>query len=310
MTSRWAALGFVALLAPLARADVTTDQCVDANTKAQSLRRSGKLRDARTQLLICASASCPRMVKDDCTQRMDELDWVMPTIVFQVKDAQGHDLSDVRVTMDGALLADRLVGTALQADVGDHEFSFSSNGYMATSAHYVIVEGQKDRHETITLTSSAPVLVAPPPPPPVETTTPPITPPPPPVTPPPPPVVLPPLAVDQGAIDARRSRRTAGVVLAVFGVLSLGGTVAFAVLGGQQNSTIQKGGFATSSDISSADSTGQAYNVGLGVTLAVGLVLAAIGIPLWLLNLGDGGSARAAALHHVTWGAKGLSLTW
>jgi hypothetical protein len=294
------ALSIASSIASSAWGDPTTDECIEANTKAQSLRRAGKLRDAREQLLLCGSPSCPKMVKDDCAQRMDEVDRVMPTVVFQAKDAQGHDLSNVRVMIDGVLLTDKLVGVALQVDVGDHEVAFSADGYRPYTQHFIIVEGQKDRRENITLTSTAPVLVIPPPPPPIQpinTARPP---------PPPPPVIYTP-PIDPAVVEARRSRRTTGILLTVFGGLSLGGTIAFAVLGGQQNATIQAGGFATASDISSADTAGVAYNVGMGITLAGGLVLLAIGLPLTLVSLGDGTPAKSARLDI---GPRGLGFQW
>ena len=144
---------FASALAGAARADPTTEECIDANAKAQALRRAGNLRHARENLLLCASASCPKMVRDDCTQRMDEVDRLTPTIVFQAKDAQGHDLSDVKVEVDGAPFTDRLVGTPLQVDVGEHTFSFS----MAPGFHDDDAEvrhrggAEADRHETVTL---------------------------------------------------------------------------------------------------------------------------------------------------------------
>jgi hypothetical protein len=42
-----------------ALADVTKDSCIEANGKAQDLRRTGKLSVARAQLRICADASLP-----------------------------------------------------------------------------------------------------------------------------------------------------------------------------------------------------------------------------------------------------------
>jgi hypothetical protein len=293
-------------LASSVRADPTTDECIEANTKSQSLRRGGKLREAREQLLLCGSASCPKLVKDDCAQRMEEVERATPTIVFQVKDAQGRDLSDVKVAMDGSPLIDRIVGTAVQIDVGEHEFAFTADGFRPYSQRFIIVEAQKDRRETITLTSNAPVVVAPPPPPPEVVQPPP---------PPPPrveqPVYVAPVVLDPAAVEARRTRRTTAIVLCVFGVLSLGGSVAFAVLGGQENTTIQAGGFATASDIANADSAGTAYNVALGVSLAGGLILAAIGLPLLLTSLGDGSptSSHAASLR-VNVGPTGLRLQW
>lgn len=308
---RWWGVAFAIALvtAPsVARATPTTDECIDANTKSQSLRRAGKLREAREQLLLCGSPSCPKMVRDDCAQRTDEVDRAIPTIVFQVKDAQGHDLTDVKVTMDGAPLVDKLAGTALQVDVGDHTFAFVADGYNPLTQQFVIVESQKDRRETLTLVSVAPVVqpvVEPPPvqPPPAPPVVVPLV-----VQPPPqPPIIPPPPVVDPSAVDARRLRRTTGIVLTVFGVASLGGALAFAVLGGNQNSAIQAGGFATASDIASADNLGTAYNVAFGVALAGGLVLAAIGLPLILTNLGDGTPTRSARLHV---GPRGVGVQW
>jgi hypothetical protein len=46
-------------------ADMTKDQCIDANGKGQELRREGKLSEARDQLRACANAACPAMVRDD-----------------------------------------------------------------------------------------------------------------------------------------------------------------------------------------------------------------------------------------------------
>jgi hypothetical protein len=175
MTLRTSAVAVAMLIALASQAahaaGPTVDDCIAADTKAQSLRRDGKLRAAREQLATCASPSCPAMVKDDCTQRIDELQRIQPTIVFQVKNAQGQDLSDVTVSMDGAPLTTKLTGTALPLDLGDHQFVFTAPGYLRHAQHFVISEGQKDRHEVITLQSPTAETTTPTSPTP-ETTTP------------------------------------------------------------------------------------------------------------------------------------------
>src|SRR5207237_2673547 len=60
-----AVTGALWLFAVGAHADPTKDQCVDADTKAQSLRRDGKLSAARDQLKMCAAQACPELVRDD-----------------------------------------------------------------------------------------------------------------------------------------------------------------------------------------------------------------------------------------------------
>lgn len=142
---------FLALVSSAARADVTKAECIDANVKGQDLRRSDKLSAAREQLQRCADPSCPSIVRSDCTRRLDEPDQAQPTIVFEVKDSAGHDISAVHVVLDGKPLADRLTGAALQVDPGEHVFVFSAAGQRPTTQHYVIPEGQRNRHERVTL---------------------------------------------------------------------------------------------------------------------------------------------------------------
>ena len=100
-----------------ASADVTKQDCVDANTKAQSLQRDGKLRAAREALLVCASATCPAMVKDDCTQRLDALDRKQPSVLFEVKDGEGNNVTAVTIMMDGQLLTEHVGAAAIPMDL-------------------------------------------------------------------------------------------------------------------------------------------------------------------------------------------------
>jgi hypothetical protein len=89
---------------------ITKTECIDANTQAQSLRRDGKLSAARVQLLKCSDPGCPSIIRDDCTSRLDEVEKAQPTIVFDGKDGDGHDLVAVSVTIDGQPFADKLDG--------------------------------------------------------------------------------------------------------------------------------------------------------------------------------------------------------
>ncbi len=140
-----AALMFVALTTGIARAEPTKAQCITANTKAQSLRREGKLAEARQQLRMCGDPKCPVLVSTDCAKRLDELEGVQPTVVVDVKDASGRDLTDVRVTVDGQPLLDRLDGSAASVDLGAHVFTFSVAGAAPVSQQLVIREGEKSR---------------------------------------------------------------------------------------------------------------------------------------------------------------------
>src|SRR5450432_2123164 len=134
---------------PARSAEPTKQQCVDANDAAQDLRQSGKLRQARERLALCASASCPAIVREDCAQRLGEVDAAMPTIVFEAKDAAGNALPAVAVTMDGQPFAEKLDGKPLQLDPGEHRFVFNAQGLPSTEKTLVVREGDKARHEHV-----------------------------------------------------------------------------------------------------------------------------------------------------------------
>jgi hypothetical protein len=159
------AIGIVAALVGFgadARAeDPSTEQCISTNESGQALRRSGKLQGARAQLLICIAKSCPPPIREDCADRLTEVEKAIPTIVFAVKGPDQQDLAAVRVAMDGAPLVERLDGTALSVDPGEHTFVFTSEGWTPVSKKFTLREGAKGRQESVALVASPP----PPPPP-------------------------------------------------------------------------------------------------------------------------------------------------
>jgi hypothetical protein len=134
-----------------AAADVTKAQCVDANTSAQSLRRDGKFAEARALLLVCGDAQCPALVREDCTRQLDALAEVQPTVVFDARNPDGTDLSAVRVSVDGRPVAEKLDGTPVPVDRGEHRFTFQSDGQQPVTVTLVIKEAEKQRRVTVTV---------------------------------------------------------------------------------------------------------------------------------------------------------------
>lgn len=143
-----------ALAGPTANADPTKDQCVDADTQAQSLRLGGHLAAAREQLRTCVASACPGLVRDDCAQRLDEIERAQPTIVFDVQDATGHDLTQVTVQIDGRRWLEHLDGSAVAVDPGPHAFVFQA-GQASLEQQFVIREGEKARRERVVLFAPA-----------------------------------------------------------------------------------------------------------------------------------------------------------
>ena len=156
-----ATLAMSATVAGPSMADVTKGQCVDSNSNGQALRLGGKLEAARRELQLCSDPECPSIVRTDCAQRVEELDRAQPTILFEVKDAAGTDLSAVRVTLDGRPLVDRIEGAALRVDPGQHAFTFTTSGSDPVTRTFVIREGEKNRRERIVLGSAPAPNLAP-----------------------------------------------------------------------------------------------------------------------------------------------------
>ena len=134
-----------------ARADPTKQECVTANDQAQDLRQAGKLHAARAALAVCIATACPGPVREDCAQRLVELDAAQPELVFSAKDAAGNDLDAVRVTVDGAPFADKLDGAAVDVDPGEHVFRFEAADGAATEKTLVVREGEKRRMVAVVL---------------------------------------------------------------------------------------------------------------------------------------------------------------
>jgi hypothetical protein len=136
----------------------TKDECIDANRQAQTLRRAGKLHAAQAALVVCVNPTCPAPVIDDCTSRLDELQRVMPSLVFEVQDGAGKDVMKVTVTIDGMPFASALDGAALPADPGEHTFAFEVAGQPPVTRQLVLHEGDKGRHEHVVVGGGAPAI--------------------------------------------------------------------------------------------------------------------------------------------------------
>jgi hypothetical protein len=146
----WIVVSSMVLATP-AHADPTKDQCINANETGQAQRASGKLRDAADTLTLCATRSCPAPVRNDCSQRLDEVQKALPTVVFAVHTPRGDDLTAVRVRMDGVPLVASLDGSAVAVDPGPHTFAFDAAGFTPAEQPTLIREGEKERSVVVTL---------------------------------------------------------------------------------------------------------------------------------------------------------------
>jgi hypothetical protein len=131
-------------------ASPTTAECLSASEAAIALGNEHKLRASRSSLLICASASCPADIRKECLSGVEETNAQIPTVIFSAKDAGGLDLFSVRVVMDAEVLAERLDGTAISIDPGEHTFAFETAGKPTITKRLLIEQGHKGRREQVT----------------------------------------------------------------------------------------------------------------------------------------------------------------
>jgi len=131
-------------------AQSTTQQCVDAHGEAQVLAKKTKLIEARSRALVCAQDSCPKLVKSECIDLLEDIRARVPSIVFAISGPDG-DLSDVIVEADGKKVLDRVTGASLDVDPGAHTFVFRAEGYPTREKRLVVHEGEKRRLVEVTL---------------------------------------------------------------------------------------------------------------------------------------------------------------
>lgn len=154
------ALAITSLLARSAFAEPTVKQCLESNERSIQLRSDHKLRDARAELVQCATAACPADVRGECERRLNVVVGETPTVVLSAKDRRGNDLVDVRVLVDGALVTQKLDGTPLELDPGPHVFRFEATAQPAAEKQVVVREGEKDRAIRVTIGNPEPATTA------------------------------------------------------------------------------------------------------------------------------------------------------
>jgi hypothetical protein len=156
---RWSLLSRITVAAVIASsAWLSTDTaqaadekqvCLGAYISAQRLRQEDKLIEAREQLLLCARDLCPATLKKDCTTWTAEVDQATPSVVIDARNADGGDVIDVKVTVDGKPFAERIDGKARPLNPGVHTFHYETEGSPAVEEKVVIRAGDKMRKLTV-----------------------------------------------------------------------------------------------------------------------------------------------------------------
>jgi hypothetical protein len=144
-----------------ARADDTA-RCVSAAADGQDLRDRHKLLEARDRFRACVTAACPAVVQRDCAGWLTEVERQLPSVVIYAKSAEGADLFDLRVTLDGQPFASKLDGQSVAMDPGPHTFHFETADGSAIDRRVLVREGEKSQPIAVVLGAAPAVRVIPP----------------------------------------------------------------------------------------------------------------------------------------------------
>ena len=119
--------------------------CLAAHEEATSLLTQKKPHAARDKFVACARVECPTVVRKECGDQLVAVEKDAPTVALEARDEAGADTAAVKVTMDGSPLADRLTGSAVDVEPGEHVFHFERADGTSIEQKVLVVEGEKNR---------------------------------------------------------------------------------------------------------------------------------------------------------------------
>lgn len=131
--------------ADAAAADAGAVDCAAAYESAQTERQAGHFRAASNQAMLCSQSTCNQAIVRECIALYESIQAEMPSMVFSARRADGGELTNVRVEMDGQPLLDRLDGKALALDPGAHTFKFITDGFEPKEVTQTARVGDRNR---------------------------------------------------------------------------------------------------------------------------------------------------------------------
>jgi hypothetical protein len=165
-------LAALALWAAAARAGAepgapSAEVCIHAHKEAQLAQQSHALLRAEQAALRCAQSDCPAALRTDCVALHDVLARSVPSVVFVVRTADGHDLPGAHVELGDALAFTGLDGRAHAVDPGVYSLRVRAEGFEPYVGEVVVHTAERERvlrvelaphvHQTPSLPSSSPL---------------------------------------------------------------------------------------------------------------------------------------------------------
>lgn len=124
--------------------------CVTAYNDALSRAQAGRLRESRELWAACARPACGSFLAHECGTMYTQLEGDIPTLVLLATDGAGVPHTNVKVAIDGEVVAAQLDGRGLPVDPGVHEISLTSD-IGSYSTKVLVGQGQRNRPIAVVL---------------------------------------------------------------------------------------------------------------------------------------------------------------
>src|SRR6188768_2413509 len=98
--------------------------CSAAYERTQTEKLAGHYVAAKAAALECSQLVCNSAIVQECVRFYSALEGETPTLVFSARKAEGGELTDVTVEMDGKQVAKQITGRPIAVDPGLHNFVF------------------------------------------------------------------------------------------------------------------------------------------------------------------------------------------
>jgi hypothetical protein len=135
--------GLAAHLAPSPARAEDTSACTKSYENAQILKKKREYISARRELVTCIH-ECPVVVQRECGQWLEALETVVPSVVIHA-EAMGEDRTEVKVELDGKVIAEKIDGKGIDVDPGQHDFRFTLAGFPQVRKNLLVHEGEQLR---------------------------------------------------------------------------------------------------------------------------------------------------------------------
>lgn len=245
-------------------------ECAAAYVEAQKLKAASSFRKAREQLILCAKDECLAAVKKDCVAWLDEVNASIPSIVIEAKGPDGKETFDVKVSIDGEVVAEKLDVKAIEVDPGTHKLTLEYAGEPPVEQELILRQGQKNKTVEVSFAKKVEKPAAP-------------------------------IAEPEGEPEPEQKPSGAGkpptlsYVLGGVGLLALGGATYFWLGASSEESDLDSSGCEPNCDQGDVDSIKQKRLIG-DIALGVGVVAIGAAAYLWLAPGKKAAPKEAAAL--------------